>query len=192
MLRNRRVLWAGFGICLLSLALVRSLSAQAPKTAAVSVKILNWEESLEIVKKNKGKIVVMDVWSTSCDPCMKEFPNLVKLHQAHGKDVACISVSTDYAGSKNKPPEYYRERVLKFLQEQEAGFDNVLLNVPSDELFEKIELSSIPAVYVFGRDGKLVKRFDSESAENLKTNEEAFTYADVNKVVQGLLKAKKK
>ena len=192
MLRYRSALCVGFGICLLSLAAVRTVPAEAPKTSAVSLKIMNWEETQDIVKKHKGKIVVMDVWSTSCDPCMKEFPNLVKLHKTHGKDVVCMSVSTDYAGSKNKPPEYYRERVLKFLQEQDAGFDNILLNVPSDELFEKIELSSIPAVYVYGRDGKLVKRFDSESAENLKTDEEAFTYADVNKVVQGLLKGKKK
>jgi thiol-disulfide isomerase/thioredoxin len=199
MLRYRSALFAGFGICLLGLlglAVARTLPAEEPKPtdkpSTVSLKIANWEEAQEIVKKHKGKIVVMDVWSTSCDPCMKEFPNLVKLHKTLGKDVACMSVSTDYAGSKNKPPEYYKERVLKFLQEQDASFDNVLLNVPSDELFEKIELSSIPAVYVYGRDGKLVKRFDSESAENLKTDEEAFTYADVNKVVQGLLKAKKK
>ncbi len=192
MLRYRSALWVGFGICLLGLAVVRTVPAEAPKSSAVSLKIMNWEETQEIVKKHKGKIVVMDVWSTSCDPCMKEFPNLVKLHKANGKDVACISVSADYAGSKNKPPEYYKERVLKFLQEQGAGFDNILLNVPSDELFEKIELASIPAVYVYGRDGKLVKRFDSESAESLKAEEEAFTYADVNKVVQDLLKGKKK
>lgn len=182
----------GLGLCLggVIMSLVQDASAADPKPGAVSLKILNWEETMEIVKGYKGKIVVMDVWSTSCDPCMKEFPNLVKLAKTQGKDVACLSVSTDYTGSKNKPPEFYRERVLKFLTEQQATFDNVLLNVPSDELFEQISLASIPAVYVFGRDGKLVKRFDSESAENLKTDEEAFTYADVNKVVQNLLKKK--
>ena len=178
------------GLGLVMSGLVTMLSAE-PRKSPVSLKIMNWEETMEIVKKHKGKIVVMDVWSTSCDPCMKEFPNLVKLAKTQAKDVVCLSVSTDYTGSKNKPPEFYRERVTKFLTEQDATFDNVLLNVPSDELFEKIELASIPAVYVFGRDGKLVKRFDSESAENVKTDEEAFTYADVNKVVDELLKKKK-
>lgn len=186
----RRVLAVGFGVCLMALAVVSEVSAEKPKVA-VTLKITGWEETQEAIKKHKGKIVVLDLWSTSCDPCMKEFPNLIKLHQAHAKDVACISASADYAGAKNKPPEFYRERVLKFLQEQDATFENFLLNVPSDELFEKIELASIPAVYVYGRDGKLVKRFDSESAENVKTDEEAFTYADVNKLVEGLLKAKK-
>lgn len=190
MLRHTAMLGLGLTMGLLAFCLVPMASAEDPKESTVSLKIMDWEETQEVVKKHKGKIVVMDLWSTSCDPCMKEFPNLVKMHKTLGKDVVCLSVSSDYTGSKNKPPEFYRERVLKFLQEQGATFENILLNVPSDELFEKIELASIPAVYVYGRDGKLVKRFDSESAENLKADEEAFTYADVNKVVQGLLKKK--
>lgn len=190
MLRSALAIGMGFGLCLMALTVVPAMSDEKPK-AVVTLKITGWEETQAAIKQHKGQIVVLDLWSTSCDPCMKEFPNLVKLHLAHPKDVACISASADYTGSKNKPPEFYRERVLTFLQEQDATFENFLLNVPSDELFEKIELASIPAVYVYGRDGKLVKRFDSESAENLKADEEAFTYADVNKVVQGLLKAKK-
>lgn len=185
------VLGMGLSMGLLALCVVPGITAEPAKESAVSLKIMNWEETQAIVKKHKGKIVVLDLWSTSCDPCMKEFPNLVKMHKTLGKEVVCLSVSTDYTGSKNKPPEFYRERVLKFLQEQNATFENILLNVPSDELFEKIELASIPAVYVYGRDGKQVKRFDSESAENLKADEEAFTYADVNKVVGELLKKKK-
>jgi hypothetical protein len=99
-----------------------------------------------------------------------------------------MSLACDYAGIKNKPPEYYRERVLKFLTKQGATFENLLSSVPSDELFDKkMELSSIPAVYVFGRDGKLVKRFDNEKAEKEEDN---FTYADVTKLVEELVVAK--
>jgi hypothetical protein len=115
---------------------------------------------------------------------MKEFPNLVKLHQKYGgKDVICMSLSCDYAGIKSKPPEFYRERVENFLLKQGAEFENLLSSVPSEDLFEKMGLSSIPAVYVYGRDGKLVKRFDNEEA---KTEEDNFTYADVTKLVEQL------
>lgn len=154
----------------------------------VTLETLDWDQTQKLVEKQKGRIVVLDVWSTSCPPCMKEFPHLVKLHQKYGaKDVACISLSCDYAGIKNKPPEFYRERVIKFLQEQRATFPNVLSSVPSDELFEKMELASNPAVYVYGRDGKLVKRFDNDS---IKTEAEAFTYKDVTKLVEDLLSRK--
>jgi len=99
----------------------RTASGKEPaESAKVSVEVLNWEQTQKLVARHKGQIVVLDAWSTSCAPCKEEFPNLVKLHQRHGKDVACISMSCDYAGIKNKPPEFYRERVLKFLREQEA------------------------------------------------------------------------
>lgn len=154
----------------------------------VAVKIVDWDETQKLVAAQKGKIVVLDAWSTSCQPCMKEFPNLVKLHQKYGgKDVACMSLSCDYAGIKNKPPEFYRERVEKFLSKQGAEFQNLLSSIPSDDLFEKMGLSSIPAVYVYGRDGKLVKRFDNEQA---KSDADEFTYADVTKLVDELVAKK--
>jgi thiol-disulfide isomerase/thioredoxin len=153
----------------------------------VSLQILSWEQTLELVKTQKGKVVVLDAWSTSCQPCKAEFPNLVKLHRKYGKEIACLSMSCDYAGIKSKPPEFYRERVLKFLTEQGATFPNVLSNEPADELFTKMDLAAIPAVYVFGRDGKLVKRFDNDS---IKSEDEAFTYQDVNKLVDKLMAEK--
>lgn len=158
--------------------------AADPPKAKVEVKVADWKETQKMVAAHKGKVVVLDAWSTTCAPCVKEFPNLVKLHKKYGgKDVVCMSMSCDYAGIKNKPPEFYRERVIKFLEKQEATFENVLSSVPSDELFEQMELASIPAVYVFGRDGKLVKRFDNEKAEKEEDN---FTYEHVNKLVEEL------
>jgi thiol-disulfide isomerase/thioredoxin len=154
----------------------------------VSLKIVDWDETLKLVAAHKGQVVVLDAWSTSCPPCMKEFPNLVKLHQKYGgKQVICMSLSCDYAGIKNKPPEFYRERVVKFLEKHDAGFQNLLASVASEELFDKMGISSIPAVYVFGPDGKLAKRFDNEQA---KTEEDNFTYADVNKLVEELVQKK--
>ncbi|HEY3965958.1 MAG TPA: TlpA disulfide reductase family protein [Planctomycetaceae bacterium] len=153
-----------------------------------SVQIVDWDETQKLVAAQKGKIVVLDAWSTSCPPCMKEFPNLVKLHQKYGgKQVVCMSLSCDYAGIKNKPPEFYRERVEKFLVKTGAEFQNLLSSVPSEDLFEKMGLSSIPAVYVYGRDGKLVKRFDNEQA---KTEEDNFTYEHVTKLVEELVAKK--
>lgn len=130
--------------------------------SAVEVKIIDWKKTEELIASHKGKVVVVDMWSLSCDPCRKEFPNLVKLHNERKDKVACISVSTDYAGIKSKPPEFYKAKVLEFLTEQKATFENVLCSVDSETLFDQLSLASIPAVYVYGKDGKLVKRFAGE------------------------------
>ena len=143
------------------------------KADGVTVEIKSWDETLELVAKHKGKVVVLDLWSTSCKPCLDEFPNLVKLQKQIGGDkLVCMSASCDFAGIKGMPPESYKDQVLEFLTKQEAKFPNVLLNVESDALFEKLDLASNPAVYVFGRDSQVAKRFDNDNAKK----GEDFTY----------------
>lgn len=162
----------------------KSPSKPDTPAAAVTLDIKSWDETLELVAQHKGKVVVLDLWSTSCDSCMEEFPHLVALHKQHGDKLACLSASCDFVGIKSKPPESYRDAVLEFLTKQNATFPNVLLNVDSDTLFAKIELASIPAVYVFGRDGKVAKRFDNDNAKP----KEEFTYTkDVMPFVEKLL-----
>jgi thiol-disulfide isomerase/thioredoxin len=160
--------------------------AVAAEEAKITLTAGTWDNVLEQVKANKGRIVVVDIWSTSCLPCMTEFPNLVELQKTHGDKIACISFNVDYVGIKSKPAEFYRERVQAFLTKQKAAFPNILCTVESDKVFEKLELSSIPAVYVFDAEGKEVKRFDDSLLED--GEEEAFTYkADINPFVKSLV-----
>jgi thiol-disulfide isomerase/thioredoxin len=130
---------------------------------SVTVQVLDFDGLQKLIAGHKGKVVVMDCWSTSCAPCIQEFPNLVALHKKYGPaQVACISLSFDYDGSDKladvQPP------VQKFLDRQGATFDNVLSSTPSDELCKKLDLASIPAVYVFDRNGNLAKRFEGSKA----------------------------
>ena len=107
---------------------------------------------------------MVDVWSTACEPCLREFPCLIALQSKLPNDVVCISFDCDYAGIKKKPVTYYRERVLKSLTAMQAGsIINVMSTVAADELFQQLDLDSIPAAYVFDRSGKLVKRFDNRT-----------------------------
>ncbi|MBD3674874.1 MAG: redoxin domain-containing protein [Planctomycetaceae bacterium] len=141
-----------------------SAEQQEPAPAPEEVKLTKatWEEVMEATKSHPGKVVVLDVWSTSCQPCLREFPNLVALSEKYPEQVVCLSCSTDYIGISSKPPKYYEEQVRKFLSAQNAKFDNYLCTEAADEIFLKIDLASIPAVYVFGPEGELVERFDND------------------------------
>lgn len=188
----KRYLFAAVALCL-SVTLIESFrtadrlhAEEKAEEAKIMLTAGTWDNVLEQVKANKGRIVVVDIWSTSCLPCMTEFPNLVELQKTHGDKIACISFNVDYVGIKSKPAEFYRERVQAFLTKQKAMFPNILCTVESDKVFEKLELSSIPAVYVFDAEGKEVKRFDDSLLED--GEEEAFTYkADINPFVKSLV-----
>ena len=96
---------------------------------------MNWGEAQAFVAEHQGKVVVVDVWSTSCQPCLEEFPHLVALQQQYPNDVVCVSFDCDFIGAKNKPVDYYRERVLKALTEMKAGaIVNLISTVPADHL----------------------------------------------------------
>lgn len=158
----------------------------ADKSGEVELQDGTWKDVTQYVAAHRGQVVVVDIWSTSCLPCMKEFPKLVALQKQHPMKLRCVSMNIDYAGIKSKPPSYYRERVTGFLKKRNATIRNYLCSVASDELFQELDLPSIPAVYVFGPDGKLAKRFDSSTLK--EGSEEAFSYeSDINPLVAELI-----
>jgi thiol-disulfide isomerase/thioredoxin len=114
----------------------------------------------DLMATKKGKVIVVDTWSTYCEPCMKEFPGLVALHKKYGPDkVACISLCVNFQGiGKPTDPDVFDEP-LAFLKTQGATFDNVLSADSDSDLYSQWKFNSVPAVFVFDRDGKELKRF---------------------------------
>jgi thiol-disulfide isomerase/thioredoxin len=157
------------------------------KAATVQLQIVDWKGVEKLVASQKGKVVVVDIWTTTCSTCVEEFPKLVALQKKYGRDrLACISLACDYDGIKGKPPKYYAKGVLKFLKKQNATFDNVLLTVPFIDFLDQIDLSSTPALLVYGKDGKLVKRFDNDNV-NVKKIADEFTFDEVESLVKRLI-----
>ena len=86
---------------------------------AVEVRLVDHEALMAAVSASRGRIVVLDCWSTSCPPCVKEFPGLVKLAAAHPDDVTCLSLSLDYDGVGR--PENALPAVRRFLTDVGAS-----------------------------------------------------------------------
>ena len=47
----------------------------------VPLEIGDWRRVEELIREHAGQIVVVDLWSTSCPPCIQEFPDFVALQQ---------------------------------------------------------------------------------------------------------------
>ena len=152
-----------------------SPSEDSPSEAepSVSVEVASWDDVQRMVAEHQGKVVVVDIWSNWCVPCLREFPHLVELHSRYPDQVACISVNTNYDGAADAPPESHREKALEFLVKRRATFQNVICSDPDLELYDKIQLAAVPAIYVYDRSGELRQRFDNDSNEY---GEEGFTY----------------
>lgn len=130
----------------------------AVEGAQPSVQYAQWQ-AIRQAAESSGKITVVDLWSLACAPCLKEFPELVRLNRRWGDSVRCIGVDLDFDGRKTRPPESYEPKVTDFLASVDADFENYISRTPSDDVFAEAEIPSIPAVLVFNSRGELVRKF---------------------------------
>jgi hypothetical protein len=134
-----------------------------PVRDAAELKILDYAGLERLIASHRGQVVVMDAWSTACPPCVRDFPRLVALDRKFSaQGLACISLSFDYDGSGS--PQEQLPSVLEFLRRQGATFDNVLSSEKPDAMYTKLNFPSVPAVFVYDRQGMLVERMQ-ESIE---------------------------
>jgi thiol-disulfide isomerase/thioredoxin len=148
-------------------------SPAASTQEVIPLDIKSWQEVQQLIAGHRGKVVVVDIWSTWCVPCMREFPNLVQLHRDFPRDIVCISVNIDFAGLKGETPESSRDKVLEFLGKQQATFQNVISSDTDEDVLQQLQLASVPAVLVYDRSGQLSKQFCNDDDEY---GDEGFTY----------------
>ncbi len=146
----------------------------------VKLERLNWSQLQKRLANPSVKYTIVDAWSTTCGPCKENFPHVVAMHKKYApKGLAVISLSLDDPTDKAAVAEAQR-----FLEEKKATFTNILLDENFGDGFDKLNINGIPAVFIFGPDGKEVKRFTMDDPNN------QFTYDDVEKAVAHLLDAK--
>jgi len=159
-------------------------SGQTQPRDQIRLTVGSWDDLLKLVAGQTGQVVVVDIWSTDCAPCIREFPHFVALQKQYPNRVVCISFNTDYYGDKRHPPESSQPTVKKFLAAQGAAFQHILCNEESEALYDRLHLGGPPAVYVFDRTGKLAKRFDNDGR---KPGQEFSYPGDVEPFVMKLL-----
>ena len=146
----------------------------------VKLERLNWSQLQKRLASPHARYTIVNAWSTTCGPCKENFPHVVAMHKKFGsKGLAVISLSLDDPADSAAVKEAER-----FLKEKNATFTNVLLDENFGEGFDKLNINAIPAVFIFGPDGKELKRFTMDDPKN------QFTYDEVEKAVADLLDAK--
>lgn len=108
-------------------------------------------ESADIGHWGDGKVYVIELWGTWCEPCIKNMPNLSQLQQKYAEKGLTI------IGYSWEDPEKVRKLVKK-LDEQ---IEYTLVNDQSGKfmkiLAEDLEIvESFPCSFVINRKGKLV------------------------------------
>lgn len=141
----------------------KSASKKSLPAAALKVEVASFEQIQAAVAKYKGKVVVVDYWSSWCTPCLKELPEFVQLHEELGDKIVCITVDVDFAGTEGEKPDDHRENILGILHKNQATMRHFISSDPDIEVFDALRVASVPTLHVFDRSGKLHQKFDNES-----------------------------
>jgi len=92
----------------------------------------------------KGKMVLLDFWTTWCPPCRQDAPSLDKLYEKYGaKDLVIVGVSVSEE----------RTVVEKFLREHPHSFPIVLTT--ENEMPRPFQIGVFPTYIVIDKDGKV-------------------------------------
>jgi thiol-disulfide isomerase/thioredoxin len=156
-------------------------------SAAVQIDIASLDEVQKFVSDQNGKVVVLDMWSTSCQPCIRELPGLAKLQKEHPSDVVTVSLNLDYYGSD--APEKLTGPAAKILAETGPAAKNFLSSTKDEDVYAKVGATPVPIVMVYDRTGKLAKLFVNNDEKEY--GKEGFTYKDhIVPLVKELVAAK--
>jgi thiol-disulfide isomerase/thioredoxin len=92
-----------------------------------------------------GRPLVLNVWSSTCAPCVKEMPAIEATHQRLGEQVGFVGINnqdTVAAGTELA---------------RRTGVTYDLLRDPQGELFVGLELAVMPTTILVDADGRIVK-----------------------------------
>ncbi|MBT4846045.1 MAG: hypothetical protein HON92_11495, partial [Planctomycetaceae bacterium] len=129
-----------------------------------------WADIETLIKENRGKVVVVDIWSTYCAPCMKEFPRLLALQKQHGDKLQCASFNINYAGLPNQTVETDLPYIHKFLAKQQFQVTNIVSTETDEQVYGQLEIYAIPAILVFDKMGKRAATVMEEAAYEKTVN----------------------
>jgi thiol-disulfide isomerase/thioredoxin len=115
-----------------------------------SVELIDQKGLDKIIREREGKPLLLNIWATWCQPCVEEFPDLIKL-AASDTLVEVVGISVDY-------PDELHTKVLPFLEKLKVPFKIYIAKFDKQEDFiaalDSTWNGAVPATFFYNGKGR--------------------------------------
>jgi thiol-disulfide isomerase/thioredoxin len=98
----------------------------------------------------KGKFVILNLWATWCQPCLKEMPSLEKLQARLGPALTVLAVSEDHGGA---------DVVTPFVAKLDLDKLKIALD-PKSDATRALHARGLPTSFAIGGDGQILGKVE--------------------------------
>jgi thiol-disulfide isomerase/thioredoxin len=101
------------------------------------------------LKDFRGKLVLLNFWASWCEPCIQEFPSMLKLIDTMKGDVQLLAVSADYEEKDIEP----------FLKAFKVENPSIHIMWDRDQTVARsFGTFKLPESYIIDRNGRLIRK----------------------------------
>src|SRR5437879_2158602 len=122
----------------------------SPPVPAPTISVVDLAGNTVSLSEFAGRLVLINLWATWCEPCLREMPSLERLQSRLGDRIAVLGVSQDRGGGKTVEP-FIAKLGLKSLK---------IYVDPKSAVGRAFEVKGLPTSLLIDRDGKVAGRVE--------------------------------
>ena len=122
----------------------------SPPLPAPAVSFVDLTGNTVNLSEFTGKIVLVNLWATWCEPCLREMPSLARMQLRLGDKITVVAVSEDRGGSKTVEP---------FIDKLELKSIKTYLD-PKSTAERAFKVQGLPTSVLIDRQGRILGRVE--------------------------------
>ena len=122
----------------------------SPPLPAPAVSFVDLTGNTVNLSEYTGKIVLVNLWATWCEPCLREMPSLARMQLRLGDKITVVAVSEDRGGTKTVEP---------FIDKLELKSIKTYLD-PKSTAERAFKVQGLPTSFLIDRQGRILGRVE--------------------------------
>jgi len=122
----------------------------SPPVPAPTISLVDLAGNTVSLSEFAGRLVLINLWATWCEPCLREMPSLERLQSRLGDQITVVAISEDRGGGKTVEP-FINKLGLK-------SFKTYL--DPKSDAGRAFKVAGLPTSFLIDREGRVLGRIE--------------------------------